>query len=960
MSHGSTAGFLYSNESGEVPVPEIGVVEGTTWVALNAPLKSLPAKAMTYIHSVQHHPGNAALEDNGLFQEMEWSTHPDWWRHDHDYRAWIPILPCIRSSDPWYLQKHQDAVILRVNDGKYYVEEAWRKIVVEDLTAAADGVRDIVSRPPFTSFHPRPVAFRMDALKEPRKTEKEARAVLSAARRNMLEHLAFFSWRTSTCVNWNRDLTNSTITLVEGYDLAQYGKRGVLIYLARDWREISIPTLLHHNIPILFPWTPKEEADPRFACLAPSILSAYKDRCVAAGGQNQATLSAEVAQSKSFKSLFGYSIFMDDPPHVYVKPAGAPEVIPRSAGVRIIDFPGWSSRDVPTKKLKKKYFSTLHFGMFQGVAVFWRYRPLNARTSSLTGMSDDEEGSDHEGGTVDDVEVLLAVREQYRGNCAPKPGQVFDEENGFQKVRPYTGTDLLSRFEKDLERRLMDPPMIDYRLPSEVVVEVARMIREDPLETAMEVDESPVGGEGEEVELESPPVVVIPISACSPSAATNTKSGPNLQAPAGVVKNSLLDRMSSPGEEPKVHDAGSSGSSEAKAGKGTLMTRLGITPPTAPRAERERQANRSKSWASSDKRRGRSASPPSRRSSPPRRQLPPRPRTPEGGYRHPNEEQAERLNAWITGSAKLAHDFSFISFEDERWNSRFLDHAYLVIDNPIARVRLRYLASATNAKSPVDVLEHALMRGLPFRLAISQADISQFRLRNLSSAERALTGAYFPIGSGEPALAYGKGGPEFSMEYQRRFLDMLRRPHMRRLAGMGGVFTWLAWRTELGLVREFMQGPSIQVTQFMRGWTDGHTDNPLFIASDELSHRDQETLLGHVYDNTPERVERWVWPSDDLLTDLCDHYSGELNPEVDSFLSSIYAEIKDGQAQARSRSQWAAFFRRGNRGALAPKSKKMSKGELLEEEAKMRRIFADDWSVVKVRRMTLPGIVRST
>ncbi|KAJ6450019.1 hypothetical protein C8R47DRAFT_1230430 [Mycena vitilis] len=959
MNNGLTTGFLYSDESGEVPVPEIGAVEGTTWVALNCSLALLPPKAMSYIESTQHHPANATVEENGLFQDMEWSTHPDWWQHIHDYRAWIPILPFVRSSDPWYFQKHQDAIILRVANGQFYIEESWRMKIVEDISRATDGVRDITSRPPFSNLHPRPPVFLLDVLREPRKTEREARAVLSAARRNMLEHLAFFSWRSSTNMKWDRDLKNDTITLVEGYNLTQYGKRGVLIYLTRDWREISIPTLLHHNIPILFPWTVKEEVDPRFACLAPSILAAYKDRCVAAGGQSQATLSAEVAQSKSFKSLFGYSIFMDDPPRAYHKPEGATKVIPRSAGARIIDFPGWGCRDVVTKKLRKKFLATLHFEMFNGVAVFWRFRPLHTRTSSSDDLSDDDEVSDHEDGAVDDVGALLAIREQYRGNCAPKPGQVFDEESGFQTTKAFTGKDLLKRFNLELERRLCDPPLVDGRLASDVVEEVARMIREDPLENEMEVD-SQAAPAGEKVEL----AISTPVMVTQPAALALVKTNPvpSANQPTPKKANSLLERMSSPGggrvragEEPSASQAG-------QTEKGTLMTRLGLDPPTAPRAERERQTNRSQSWAASDRRRGRSASPPParRRFSPPRRHLPSRARTPEGGYRHPSNEQAARLNAWMQSSARVVHDFSFVSFVDQKWSGKFLDHAYLVIDNPVAQIRLRYLSVATGAKSPAEVLDHALIRCLPIRLAIPQSGIPHFRLRTLSSAERALTGSYFPIGSGEQALVYGKGGHEFSIEYSRRFLDMLKRPHMRRLAGMGGVFAWLAWRTEMGLVQDFMQGPSIQVTQFMRGWTDGHTDNPLFIASDELSYRDQETLLGHVQDNTPERVDRWVWPTEELLMDLCDHYSGEMNPEVDAFLTSIYAEVKASQAQARSRTQWTAFFRRGNRGGQAPKEKKLTRGEWRDEEAKMKEIFVDNWSIVKVRNLALPGVLRSS
>ncbi|KAJ7659640.1 hypothetical protein DFH06DRAFT_1130408 [Mycena polygramma] len=373
-----SSGFLYSYDSGVVPDPEIGPVEGATWVALNGPLSALPEMALSYIDSVNHHPLNAAIDDCGLFAFMEWSSHPDWWQHDRDYRAWIPKSPSVSATDPWYMQ------LVKSGEDRFYLEGSWRRTILKDLKAASDCVKDITSRIPFTPLHPRPIECMLDALREGRTPEKDVRALLSAARRNMLEHLAFLDWRTSTYAAWNRE----------------------------DWREITIPTLLYHHISMLYPGRPGRRD---FAWLTPAVLSAFKERCIAAGGQNQALLSTSTAESKIFKSLFGYSMFMDDPPTRYVKPTDAEKVIPRKAAARIIYFPGWSCRDVPRHKLRKKYFESLYFGMFGGVAVFWRYCPMSGKAPAGGRDSGDEESVEHEG-TVDNVEALPFIREQYRGN----------------------------------------------------------------------------------------------------------------------------------------------------------------------------------------------------------------------------------------------------------------------------------------------------------------------------------------------------------------------------------------------------------------------------------------------------------------------------------------------------------------------------------------------------------------
>ncbi|KAJ6504298.1 hypothetical protein C8R47DRAFT_1210364 [Mycena vitilis] len=934
--------FLYSDGSGIVPLSDVQEVKGTTWVALNCSMDLLPPGAIHYINSVDHRTISSKVKENGLWQEMEWSLYPDWHRHDLDYRAWMPVLASPRTDDPWYLQTDPSSMIVTPFPGTYKLSDTWRTRVTTDLQVATASVYDVTSRPPFSGHHPRPPVFDFEVLDKNCGTEKEARVMAAAARRNMLDHIAFLNWRTSTCTEWDRELKADTSRAVEGYNLDGYKKRGVLINLARDWREISIQTLLKHEIPVLYPWTEKEEVDARFACLAPEILSAFKAKCVAAGGQDKVQFSDSIVNSPGFKQLISYSLFMDNPPTDYTRPSGAPTVVPKKASVRIIDFPAWGSRDVPTRKLTKRYLEMYHFGTFGKIVVFWRHRPLTATSDQHALDDSDDEESSREDGAVDDTEALMFIREQYKGSCAPRPGQVYDPETGFPKVKAYAGTDALRRYSADLDRAILSAT--GGPQAREAVQAIARMMREDSVEQdAMEVDseERATSDElldGIESQLPGTPLFRFGQGSNKPSnvpvpSTTTEVDPPSAKQPA------LLARLSAPGNfPPKVLQPPS------------LASRMNVDPPTGPRADRFKASGRSHSASAGPSRR-RSASPPPRR-----QDLPPRPRTPEGGFRQPTQKEAARLNEWLQGSSRLVHDITFVSVpEGVKWDTKFLDHAHLLIETPGVEARLRYLACASGAETLAEVLDLAVTRCLPFKLAISQSAVGLFRERVLSSAERSLALSYFPVGSGEAPLQYGRGGAEFANEYNRRFMDMIRRPHMRRLASMGGVFAWIAWRTEIGLVSDFMLGPSIQVTQFGRGWNDGHRDDPLFVTCDELSFRDQETLLGHVRDG---QTERWVWPTEALLLELCSHYSGEMTPEVDISLTTIYTEIRDGQAQARSRSGWEKFFRRGNRGANAPSHPKISKAELATEEAQMRGMFVDRWSSVKVRNMVIPGVLR--
>ncbi|KAJ6474440.1 hypothetical protein C8R47DRAFT_1076336 [Mycena vitilis] len=927
--------FLYSDGDGVIPESQIAMIDDTTWVAMNCSITLLPPRAIHYIDSVSHHPAGAVIKEDGTFAEMEWSLLPDWHHHVRDYRGWMPVSLEPRFDDPWFLQTAQAGLILTSAYGTYILAESWRNRIDQGFAAShccGPGHRHSPSVHRTSSSTSR---VRGGRLVQGTQLGK-GRARSSSSRSPEYAGAAG-----ATCSHWARDLTKETVNAVGDFRLDRYGKRGVLINLARDWKEISLHTLLKNGVPVLYPWTVREEVDARFACLAPSILSAFREKCVAAGGQNRAQFADEIAESATFKKLFLYSLFMDDPPPEYTPPPGAPTTISKQASVRIIDFPGWGSRDVITKKQRERCRKMFYFGTFGKVVVLWRHRPISAEASKShysedfdsdgeTDEDDDDE-DDREDGALDGTEELMFIREQYKGNCAPRPGQTFDPETGFQRDKPYMGITALQRFTADLNRAL--PPSSAsqaFRAAREAVEEVARMMRDD--QTArMEVDsEERAASTGVNGTIASPiPSTsqtsmdeVLPAPSDPSQFSVGSETISELSFPSssskGTVKSSqlstansnapaLLNRLSSPvGFPPLVLQPPS------------LMSRLSGVIPTGPRADRQAEGSRSQSGSSSSRKR--SASPPRHR-----RGLPPRPVSPQGGFRKPNSAQAAALNAWLQGSPKLAHEVTFESVaESWKWDTKFLDHAYLLMESFGAEVRLRYLAIATGAETVAEVLDLALARCIPFRLAIRESAL-HFRERNLSSAERSITAAYFPVGSGEAPLEYGRGGAEFSNEYNRRFLDLLRRPHMRRLASMGGVFGWLAWRTEMGLVDDFMKGPSIQVTQFGRGWNDGHKDTPLHVTCDELSFRDQETLLGHVRDGS---TDRWVWPTEALLLELCAHYSGEMNPEVDVHLAKIYSEVKNSEVQARSHSQWEKFFRRGNRGAHAPATPKITKGEL--------------------------------
>ncbi|KAK7045040.1 hypothetical protein R3P38DRAFT_3177263 [Favolaschia claudopus] len=336
------------------------------------------------------------------------------------------------------------------------------------------------------------------------------------------------------------------------------------------------------------------------------------------------------------------------------------------------------------------------------------------------------------------------------------------------------------------------------------------------------------------------------------------------------------------------------------------------------------------------------------------------------------KDEGDIIDAWTDQAQHLLVKSHFMELGNgQQWKPDYLDHAFLIVENPHARVRLRLLACYIGVKTITEFLNLALIRCIPFRLAIPISSVPRFRESQLAPTERALSESYYPVGSATLPLEYGRNGEGFPERYGARFMDLLRRPHVRRIASMGGTLAWLAWKSGNNLIQDFMRGPSLQVTQYGRGWSDGREENPLFITSDELSTNDMDVLLGHVWDGPNER---WVWPPESFLWEYCDSYSGEMTPELDDCLEYIFREeVVKGKTQARTRNGWYQFFRRSNRRAAKEKETDDKKGgdaesrkerrrlldvEFEEQELKMRRIFEDEWARIRVRDIRLPGVIR--
>ncbi|KAK7053884.1 hypothetical protein R3P38DRAFT_2501522 [Favolaschia claudopus] len=446
--------MFYGDGRGRIPDSDIRELKEVVWVGLNCSLDLLPANAWDYVNRYSYHTHTVAINQEGWFENMEYAHRPDWEQHDRSFRAWIPVLKggSEDGKDLWYMNRllNSRRVVPNPQD-KWIIPNPLRDSIIADLRLAETVVAGIVSKAPFFGRIPKPQPFYYDSLHNARETQKEACVLLASAVRCMLEHLGFIFWRTSTDDDWSKDQTHYIIRAVGDFNLGRFGKRGVLLHLVRDWKEMNIPVLLKNEVPVLYPWTLHERVDLRFACLAPSVLAAYQERRRVIGDSD---FTDFVTTSDSFLAVNRYSLFLDDP----VEPINTERrnvVIPRKSPKVIKDFPHWTVRPVTNKKWVAYYRNHFQFKIMDGVTIFWRFRPLPDEES---GSADATPRPSKEFDDEDRIEAIDRIREVYKGGYAPRPGQVFDKETGKELRKPFRGNDCFIQFHEHMSSKIPSAP----------------------------------------------------------------------------------------------------------------------------------------------------------------------------------------------------------------------------------------------------------------------------------------------------------------------------------------------------------------------------------------------------------------------------------------------------------------------------------------------------------------------
>ncbi|KAJ7602213.1 hypothetical protein DFH06DRAFT_1351548 [Mycena polygramma] len=966
---------------GDTPNPSVVNRGGTIFVAYNCAADKIPANAWSTVDKVWYFSTRVLTKANGFAQEMEWAKEMDWHRPDRDWVSWIPVVGDVDAPDlPWYHSENDESVIKKTQYGRYLLESELRDAYLVDLNKGWELVHLISQLPQLPPNLPRPIEHSSKDLYLAKDSPKEVMEVLANAKRKMLEYLGWVNWWSCIENRWQDIVDSSTKEAIEAYKLQEYGKRGVLVNLARDYPTLNLLTLLTHNVPFAYAWTVREDVSPRFSRMAPRLLNAYMKKRKELGADFHLFDDAGM-KSTLYRSLFDYDPFFQPlPPEFIDAPSDlAPDDLKPDWDYFMIDGEGYGRRSVPEPDWRRYYALRFCFRVVEGsmhhptAVIFYRHLKkeilLPPKFKFLEGGSDydpeEEDEARYSSSDEDHIPVDrdkdakdddVYIREFSRLRFGPRPGQRYDHATGVEIERPWTGPQTLVRWTAMMNSRVPpSPSSAEFTRTRNFIREVARMIMEVS-STQMDVDGAVIPAALESIETRADDYDLFSDDAPSPTALDHSINSSSSQ--------SLLLRLSA---APKKEEGPAPPALLARLSDRGSLPRT----PTEPQGMRGpgRDSSRSRASSSNSSRRNSSdrygSNSRDRSRSPVRRQgpssLPPRRRsfTIPIVYRNPTTSQEERMLRWMTSDIASALVLKAPLFpatpQERRWSARYLDKAYLLLKDSPSRVWARVIAASdSTVRTAEDLLDRLMDQGLAFQLAIREEDLASFRPSEIRLVERKWGSSEYSVNVREDPLLYGAGGREFVERWSKRSKEILEREHARVLVSLGGIFAWLALSFSRDtLAPAFKSGPSKQVTVFRRGWTDVADADSLYLVGDEMSAEELDVLLGKL-----QGEDRYIWPKNEFLWEFSQYYSGAFNEDWLSTLKVIEGELARFEPRHRTRGEFRELFRRANRSDQRGNSAKITREAFEEEELKMNEVFADSWTKISVRSLLLPGVFR--
>jgi hypothetical protein len=430
--------FLPLDGIGLVPQVDFRTIGNDLWIGLNASCDTIPSEAPAYVdHQDKQRVADSfrAKGPTGLYLEMEWALDADWYDPNASWRPFMP-LPS-GGSEEWYYQMDQHTPPNPESRSPHYtIFPSLLSTMEDDLQALESCVIAIAKSSIFSNRAMRPGLYDFAQLKGTFDSIESLEHFGANVKRQALDYLGFLAWWTLSASGWDLYIPQETVDRIMGFGLEGRRKRGVLIELERDWRQINFPHLLRHQIPVYYRWSESLQDTQRFRSLSPHILRAFDElRRTTSDGKVFAVDLPEFASDfeimKDYDEFFQRRVFHNTP---------APDLEFRGDwDYAVVDFQGWMYRpiDLETAREFAKLFGSHVVRREKRTSViFRRWEAFNFDDSIMApaGLDDSINARDLVRGNVE-------IREIHKSFFAPVQRQKFDL-NGFPDYGPSLGDNI--------------------------------------------------------------------------------------------------------------------------------------------------------------------------------------------------------------------------------------------------------------------------------------------------------------------------------------------------------------------------------------------------------------------------------------------------------------------------------------------------------------------------------------
>ena len=414
--------YLPLDDQGVVPSIDFRTIRDDLWIGLNASCEAIPSEAS----STQRLPSFRSTGPTGMLLEMEWALDADWYDPD---AGWRPFLPKpAPDSKEWFFQLDHStpANLSTINEsGECSILPIIALRMEDDIRRTEACVAAIASSTTFPLRACRPGYYTYEPLHGTFDGTQTLEDFGANCKRQVLDYLAFINWWTSSVSYWDQDLPQVAVDAIIDLNLSRYERRGVLIDLRKDWRQISLPHLLRQRIPTFIKWSEELDTDDRFLSISPRILHAFEERRTSTAGgvilaAHMPELAADFDRMKDYDDLFQLRVFNG---------AVSPNIEFRDDwSYAVVDFQGWMYRPIPLRTAKEfvtRFGSHIVYHNKRTTVIFRRWEALYDEASISQPAGTPNDGLDHE-----IIRGHLEIREIHRSFYAPYDRQKFDL-NGF-------------------------------------------------------------------------------------------------------------------------------------------------------------------------------------------------------------------------------------------------------------------------------------------------------------------------------------------------------------------------------------------------------------------------------------------------------------------------------------------------------------------------------------------------